>query len=651
MKFLTGIDENSNIMLLNILYFNERNFEKDDVLSIVFKDIDTGAKMVQNIRKPCIEVFVVKPEYRDRYKDLPPRDWYPKEVMMPLKVRYRNRYSQLAKYLGYENIEDVKNSGLVAFSNMDIVTYYEIMFQIEYGNDKPKPLNIGFLDIENDIIEIEHFPTPGECPIDMLNFIDEAGNTSYTLLLRPKHAANAIDPETGKHYDNRDQAAAFESDIENFVKELHEDFDETYGSIDYRFLFFDDELKLIQTLFRIIEACNTDFCQIWNLPYDIGNLVARPETLGAAPEDYICSNMFDEKEAYFKEDTNPIVHKRKHTIRIAHPCVFTDEMQNFSGIRVAKGKLPSLRLNDIGKMVMNDEKLNYEEDGNIRTVGYHNYRKKVKYLIKDTLLLLGIHRNTNDIADIYSRMYLNALTSSEAFVSTAMLTNSLAMYLYDVGYVVGNNRNKLKSASQAKTQYAMEQSALSDQNEFGSISDINPDDLVDVVQDDESETETDASKRKKQFDGALVMNPNRTRSTGFKVNGIENRKIHSHLYDMDLTSLYPSEMRFLNLSNETMIGRIEFIDDVYDYFAKRGELDRYISNGRCGANTVAMEEYRWNRLPMYNYTMIDDDSSRYHLNMSDVVLYEISENAIEEIGNQFCNLPLFEEIEKMYLSE
>ena len=67
MKFLKNVDPAVNhVMLLNIMYFNERNFDQDDVLSVVYKDMDTGEKFVENINKPKIEVYIVKPEYRQK---------------------------------------------------------------------------------------------------------------------------------------------------------------------------------------------------------------------------------------------------------------------------------------------------------------------------------------------------------------------------------------------------------------------------------------------------------------------------------------------------------------------------------------------------------------------------------------------------------
>ena len=171
MKFLKGVDpEVNHVMLLNILYFNERDYEQDDVLSIVYKDIDTGEKFVENIVKPEIEVYIVKEEYRNQVKGIV-RDWYPKEWMEPRRVRYRNRYAQIARILELPDKEWAKTSPYVAWSNIDIKAYYCIQFELEYSNNRTKHLNVGFLDIENDTIELEGFPEYGETPINAVTYI------------------------------------------------------------------------------------------------------------------------------------------------------------------------------------------------------------------------------------------------------------------------------------------------------------------------------------------------------------------------------------------------------------------------------------------------------------------------------------------------
>ena len=92
---------------------------------------------------------------------------------------------------------------------------------------------------------------------------------------------------------------------------------------------------------------------------------------------------------------------------------------------------------------MKDEKLNYEEEGNIKTFRYKNLRKYWLYNIKDVLLMLGIHRVTKDIDAVYDRCYENGILIPEAFVSTTLLTNSLSKFFLTRGFVMGTNANRV----------------------------------------------------------------------------------------------------------------------------------------------------------------------------------------------------------------
>ena len=646
MKFLKGVDpEVNHVMLLNILYFNERDYEQDDVLSIVYKDIDTGEKFVENIVKPEIEVYIVKEEYRNQVKGIV-RDWYPKEWMEPRRVRYRNRYAQIARILELPDKEWAKTSPYVAWSNIDIKAYYCIQFELEYSNNRTKHLNVGFLDIENDTIELEGFPEYGETPINAVTYIDEPSLTVYTLLLdnyTPSHYKN---PKTGLPYDNRDQVAEFRENIDQFKVELNEMFEPSYGKLDYNILFFSNEIDLIQTLFKLIEACNCDFCQIWNLPYDMGNLLLRPSRLGVFPAEICCSGKFRIRQAFCVPDNNPVAHKRKHKVQLSHPTVFVDQMVNYAGIRSAQGKIPSLKLNAIAREVLKDEKIDYSEEGNIRTLVYVDYKKFVIYNIKDVLLQLGIHRITGDIDDVYTRMYRNCELNNEVFTTTTMLTNSLYVELYRMGFIVGNNRNKMNSETRNVLSAQAEEDA-----EFESIKDP---DAVMMSQDyepeeEQSEENSDTAKKKKKkvdFEGAMVMNPNRMLSSGVRIDGIENDKIHEHVIDQDVTSLYPTIMIILNLCNETMIGRVEFIDDKYDYFRKLGIIVNIDPRtGKAMLTDEQLHRYEMERLPMYGYSFLDkEDQNSYKINISDDFTMKITEEAIEEIGTDYLNLPSFEEM-------
>ena len=650
MKFLDGVGPNQEVLPLNYLYFNERNFNADDVLTIIYKDVASGETKVQNIIKPEIEVWIVKPEYRDAVRFN--RTWVKKEYLEPHKVRYRNRYRQIAKILGLqdEDIDLAKTSPFVLFSNLDIRNYYALQFIHEYNVPDSFNLNIGLFDIENDIIDIDHFPQPGECPISLIAFIDVSNETVYQFILEPQNHSNTINPATGDYYDYRDQVQHLKEHVKEYVQELHEMFDESYGVLDYHILFLKSEEEMISKFFKLLDVLNIDFAEAWNAAYDMSNLTSRPDKILSDPIQLICSDKFLAKECLFVEDKNPLFHKRKHTCQIAHPTVFIDQMVIYAGLRSAMGKIPSLKLNVIAQKEIGDTKLDYSEEGSIKELPYENFWKYCLYSIKDTLLQLGIHRKTDDISSVYSRMLEDGLLANEVFTSTIQLTNSLSTFLLEHDYIPGNNFNKFNDEQKLKQQaffYGSNNDIASDENDAMMNAMVDPDDLVDVA-DDEEEEDDSSSKKKKKFSGAMVQDPNRMLPTGFRVNGRLNSRIHNNVGDMDITSEYPTAIILSNMSSETLIARVEFVDDLYDWiYVNKGP--KWIEEHRIVNNAIRftaedMMDYRFNRLPMYNYDFIDEDAAKYKLNMSDTITMLMAFDDVVHIGTQFCNLPDYDEL-------
>ena len=650
MKFLDGVGPNQEVLPLNYLYFNERNFNVDDVLTIIYKDVASGETKVQNIIKPEIEVWIVKPEYREAVRFN--RTWVKKEYLEPHKVRYRNRYRQIAKILGLqdEDIDLAKTSPFVLFSNLDIRNYYALQFIHEYNVPDSFNLNIGLFDIENDIIDIDHFPQPGECPISLIAFIDVSNETVYQFILEPQNHSNTINPATGDYYDYRDQVQHLKEHVKEYAQELHEMFDESYGVLDYHILFLKSEEEMISKFFKLLDVLNIDFAEAWNAAYDMSNLTSRPDKILSDPIQLICSDKFLAKECLFVEDKNPLFHKRKHTCQIAHPTVFIDQMVIYAGLRSAMGKIPSLKLNVIAQKEIGDTKLDYSEEGSIKELPYENFWKYCLYSIKDTLLQLGIHRKTDDISSVYSRMLEDGLLANEVFTSTIQLTNSLSTFLLEHDYIPGNNFNKFNDEQKLKQQayfYGSSNDIASDENDAMMNAMVDPDDLVDTS-DDEEEEDDSSSKKKKKFSGAMVQDPNRMLPTGFKINGRLNSRIHNNVGDMDITSEYPTAIILSNMSSETLIARVEFVDDLYDWiYVNKGP--KWIEEHRIVNNAIRftaedMMDYRFNRLPMYNYDFIDEDAAKYKLNMSDTITMLMAFDDVVHIGTQFCNLPDYDEL-------
>lgn len=586
MKFLPKSLDGSNLMILNT-YYNSGSPDistADDVLDIIYKDMDTGKKYVETIRNPKIEIYIVKPEYRT-FKYM--RNFNSLDECTKYTMPYKSRFKHIAEILGC-NPKEAKYSPYVSQSDMEIEHFYYMQFLKEYGNDLPKKLSLGFSDIESDIINCTGFADPGEAPQNVISYYDDSTKNMYTLVnIQDNIPVVDKDHRKYEYYETlrrkfKEQTTDFVNRVDEFVKECNERFDESYGHIDYNVLIFEDEISLLKTYWDIVYKCDNDYLLFWNAPYDVSNLIERPKVLGYNPNKIIQSKDFvPDREIYWKEDNNATVHKRKHKFGTFTNVTIMDQMVNYAGIRSGRGKLPSVKLNAIAKKELNDEKLDYSEYGNIRMFPYHDFWSFIAYNIKDILLQVGIERKTRDTDSVYTTIYLDCVRPSEVFTSTVVIANSLRYYsLYEQGYVMGSNKNKLYRVPKTEEQKKEE--------------------------------------KKDKFAGAFVMNPAHCSSTGFKLLAQLNKYIHDHAIDMDITSEYPTGMLIMNSSNETMVGKVFLVNpENFD-------------------------------IPLYDnmYIIDSDDEAGYKktVDVSNLMMEGLSENNPTEFGRVYFKLPTFTQL-------
>lgn len=433
-------------MPINIVSYDSFELGARDALAITFKDLDTGQVYVETIERPRYEVYILKEEYWDSVNAMMP--WESVDRLDRKVISYHKRDKELAAILKCKP-EDVKYSPLIFGYDMSIEHYYWIQFILNYGSDMPKTINVGLFDIESDIIQCDGFASPGEAPTSAITYIDVSNQAVYSLFLGPPCLPIVAEsnPQFAE-YENmkmeyQKQLDEISGNLDDFIGECHQLFDEYYGDMQYHVLIFDDEIRLHQAFWEIVRRSNVDYLMAWNAPYDIRNLIERPLTLGYEPEAIICDEAFKYKTCFFEEDDNIEVHKRNHRAIISIKPLVICMMWLYAGIRSTQGKPESLKLNAIARKELNDEKLNYEEEGDIKTFRYKNLRKYWLYNIKDVLLMLGIHRATSDIDTVYDRCYENGILIPEGFVSTTLLTNSLTKYFLTEGFIMGTNANRI----------------------------------------------------------------------------------------------------------------------------------------------------------------------------------------------------------------
>lgn len=370
-----------NLMLTDMFYqpANKLNDYKDR-LNVIYKDLDTGEKKLMVIMEPETSIYVVKPEFRNFRK---PRHYLEKYMVDEHVVKFRNVLFEIAKIQGEEAAKEFKRMGwsdkkqfykypYVLGGDIDIETVYRYKWHKQLGNDLRKPVSVVFADIETDQKYYDGaMAKHGEVPVNAITAVDKDSMTSYALLLN--------DPRNP-------QIPPFIDDIDNFIKELHDDFDETYGVMEYKIYMFDSETELIKTFFRLINSLKRDFCLFWNMSFDAIYLQDRLRELGEDPADVICHPDFEYPISYYFEEKDPKYFSfatKRDFWDVTTYTHYIDQLIVYASGRKSQGTVRELSLGAVARDLIKDDKLDYSEYANIRTFAHDDYRLFTKYAIKD----------------------------------------------------------------------------------------------------------------------------------------------------------------------------------------------------------------------------------------------------------------------------
>lgn len=522
-KVFGELPHSKDHLLLNVFY-HRPDWEspgKHDYASIVFKDVNTGRKWIQTIEDPQYMMYIVKPQYRDytHYPSYMPLDRCDQKI-----VKFKNIINEIVK-VGGKKLADYKewcnknnksakknlhHYPYILATDYPYTNYFRCEWMLHYHDyDMQYSLSKVFADIEVDGIDAPGFPTADICPINAVAVVDAETKTVHSFLLR-----NPENPLIEQ----------FENNLPNFIDKCHTTFDESYGELNYEIHMYDTEIDMITEVFRLFNTLARDFILFWNMAFDIPYFIDRIKALGHDPMKIMCDPEFIQDELYYRKDHRHHDFKTKNDVfTCTSKSVYLDQMSQYIKIRKARSELKTVRLNAIAKAELNDEKLDYSDEANIKTLPYENYELFVLYNIKDTLLQYGIEMKTHDIDNVFQRSLINATQYESAFSQTILLKNRAYLSYYKQGFIIGNNNNI----------------------DYGNRGFDN----------DTADNDTDEDEE--GFAGALVGDPMLNEKVGVEILGRPSKFIFSRVIDYDFSSMYPNITITHNIGTVPMIGKIK----------------------------------------------------------------------------------------------
>lgn len=587
-------------MLLDVQYVkaNRKNGTKD-YLYLIWKDMDTDEKYMQAIEEPKIDIYFEKHEFRNHLYN---KNYATIDTVEKKTVTYKDIIYEIANDMGDRGKQKIQDcfttrnyKGLKEFmiypyvygADYDIRTWYRYQWMKYFDNDKPKNLSIGFLDIEVDTLESTGFPNSVFDPIDLVTFIDITHNKSYTFIL-VNRKCNSNDEVKKDLYKTRHETEEYYlNNIEELKRETHEKFDESYPDMVYNFYFYKDEIKMLSHLFQLINQLKLDFVGVWNISFDIPYIINRIETLGYDPKEIMCHPDFPVKECYFKKDTiNFAVKNKSDFFKISSYTVFFDQMIVYAAIRKGQQELRSTKLTYIAKREIGDEKLDYSEEGSLKTLGYRNWLMYVLYNIKDVLLQKGIEERTTDVYTYYFTSYQNITPYENEFKQTVKLRNVQYLFYLDNGMVPGQNINAILYNGKV-----------------------------------EKEKEDDEDDDDSKFEGALVGNPLLIDKFGMVLFNHKSNNIFRYSIDMDMTAFYPSTIFEMNIDPSTLIFKMILPCDQYD-----------VRGGDITFNGIT------------DFQLVEENNDSFSDDVAKEVIDNFQTGDYITTGNKWLNLPSASEI-------
>lgn len=546
-------------MLCDIQYVRPNKKEgTPDYLYIIWRDLKTQEKFLKCIPEPKMDIYFEKNELRDHLHN---KVYEKIENLEKRTVRYNDILNEIANDMGpsgkamLENAHKTGNMDLkrqlylypyVFGADYDCASWYRIQWLRTLNNDIPKKLHKGFLDIEVDGLEVPDMPSPEDCPINAITLIDDWNNDVYTFILtdrefQPKDTTHMSPEQIEKEkerkemYNHMHEEQRFMRNTHNeFISELHDMFDESYGNLNYKLYFYSDEKKMLVHFFQLINKLKLDIIGIWNMSFDIPYIIKRIEVLGMDPAEIMSHPDFPVKKCWFKEDTkNHDIKNKSDSFYLTSYTLFYDQMELYASIRKGASELRSYRLNVIANRELKDSKLDYSDDGDIKTLPYTNFRKFVMYNIKDVLLQKGIEDVTTDFDTLYVSSYRNATSYDKVFKKTVTLRNVQYLSYLKQGLIPGENINIFNKIEEKKKK-------------------DNDDD------DDED------------FEGALVADPDYNDYVGLSLYGTPSNNVFANAIDFDMSAFYPNSISAMNIIPSALI--FKAILDLSQYEFNGGDL-------------------------------------------------------------------------------
>lgn len=467
----------------------------DDVVIVSEKNVETGKKRFNFIKNPERPVWITQPAkqvYADKREFEHERNLDRYSIK---NVEMLNKLKELLHqgYGGYTSLKKLCDSPYVYGADVDVQCLVKMAYAKQH-QDVVVDYTVGSLDIETSVL--------GGKEVILITFIDDKRNI-YTAVYEPFLQGVSLDDATKVVHEK----------LNLFYQQLPKKLSDNIKANPFKLNFFgsNNELEIIDWIFKKIHESEIDFVTIWNMGYDIPYLLDRIKFRQGNELDIMAHPDIPKryKRVEWRADTAKIAHitDRWDWFTTTGHVQFIDAMCLYSRIRKVKGRDISYKLDYISKLILGIGKLDIGNTNNHAILQETAFPAYIAYNIVDVILMILMEDVNEDVATLCSLIGNSKL--SDFNKQTVQLKNMFYEYCRSKKCVPGTVGSKMMMWY---------------------------DKLI-------------------PSSGGAVLSPLRARNTGVAI--LEESDIptalHKGVLDIDVSSQYPSTAAAFNIAKQTKL--------------------------------------------------------------------------------------------------
>lgn len=551
MSLLRRFNDGADISILNTDYHYPRKDPdtgkwNPDFINVLYKDNISGKKYNEIIYEPTYKFYMANDDVEIKHNML----YIDKNNTHQVECKFKDLEKTIADLTGnteffFENIRNGNRRAnrqlhtipVIFSSDVNIEDHFRARFAQTYINN-PTSITKGYFDIEVDNSYINgDFPQLGECPINAISYLDDKTNSMNVFLLRDINADNPLIQEFEDLFGTIESRNRTCKEIQQFIIDnvggLEAAKKYKVDNLNFNIRFFNEEIQLISSFFKLVNKNSPDFLLAWNMAFDIPYIIERCKVLGVDPAIVLSDPNYEEKYAFYYVDE---MHRNEYELRgdyykIAMNTTLLDQLIQFASRRKGLAAFPNFRLDTAAEIITkgNVRKLSYAHITNdLSKLCRLNYWIFTLYNMMDTIAQRAIEETVKDIDFIYMSCLVNDTRYSKGHRQTLYIVNKARKFFYEKGYILGNNINTGELSS---------------------------------------------------YMGAMVGDPVLNSDELKLMSGDQIFNVYDNCDDYDYKALYPSEAREHNTAPDTIIGKI-FIDDKVHPYENPYHQEQYDRGGQ-----------------------------------------------------------------------